>query len=85
MRVANEVLVNSLNVLKDVKFPVIVGIITTYALVIPLSYLFVKKLGFDISYVWLVFILDESLRRFILTKRFKSKRWIKKVDYNDEK
>ena len=77
MRVSNEILVNSLNVLKDVKFPVIVGIVTTYILVIPLSYLFVSKLGMGLRAVWIIFILDEALRRLLFTLRFKSGKWMK--------
>lgn len=77
MRVSNEILVNSLNVLKDVKFPVIVGIVTTYVLVIPLSYLFVSKFGMGLRAVWIIFILDEALRRLLFTLRFKSGKWMK--------
>lgn len=84
MRVANEILVNSLNVLKDVKFPVIVGIITTYALVIPLAYLFVTKLGMGLRAVWIIFILDEALRRLLFTIRFKSGKWMKINEVDDE-
>ncbi|MBP2070151.1 MULTISPECIES: MATE family efflux transporter [Anaerococcus] len=83
MRVSNEILVNSLNVLKDVKYPVMVGIITTYALVIPLSYLAVNKLGMGLQSVWIVFIIDESLRRLLFTKRFKSGKWIKLNEVED--
>ena len=83
MRVANEVLVNSLNVLKDVKFPVIVGIITTYILVIPLSYLLVSKLGMDLRAIWIIFIIDESLRRLLFTLRFKSEKWMQINEVND--
>lgn len=84
MRVANEILVNSLNVLKDVKFPVIVGIVTTYALVIPLAYLFVTKLGMGLRAVWIIFILDEALRRLLFTIRFKSGKWMKINEVDDE-
>lgn len=77
MRVSNEILVNSLNVLKDVKFPVIVGIVTTYILVIPLSYLFVSKFGMGLRAVWIIFILDEAIRRLLFTLRFKSGKWMK--------
>jgi len=77
MRVSNEILVNSLNVLKDVKFPVIVGIVTTYVLVIPLSYLFVSKFSMGLRAVWIIFILDEALRRLLFTLRFKSGKWMK--------
>ena len=84
MRVANEILVNSLNVLKDVKFPVVVGIITTYALVIPFSYLFVSKLGMGLRAVWIIFILDEALRRLLFTIRFKSGKWMKINEVDDE-
>lgn len=83
MRVANEILVNSLNVLKDVKFPVIVGIITTYALVIPFSYLFVSKLGMGLRAVWIIFILDEVLRRLLFTIRFKSGKWMRINEVDD--
>ena len=83
MRVANEILVNSLNVLKDVKFPVVVGIITTYALVIPFSYLFVSKLGMGLRAVWLIFILDEVLRRLLFTIRFKSGKWMRINEVDD--
>ena len=83
MRVANEILVNSLNVLKDVKFPVVVGIITTYALVIPFSYLFVSKLGMGLRAVWIIFILDEALRRLLFTVRFKSGKWMRINEVDD--
>ena len=83
MRVANEILVNSLNVLKDVKFPVVVGIITTYALVIPFSYLFVSKLGMGLRAVWIIFILDEALRRLLFTIRFKSGKWMRINEVDD--
>ena len=72
MRVSNEILVSNLNLVKEVKYPVIVGVITTYALVIPLAYISVKKLGLDLNAVWIVFIIDESLRRILFTKRFKA-------------
>ena len=86
MRVSNEILVNSLNVLKDVKFPVIVGIVTTYILVIPLSYLLVSKFGMGLRAVWIIFILDEALRRLLFTLRFKSGKWMKinEVDHGNE-
>ncbi len=84
MRVANEILVNSLNVLKDVKFPVIVGIVTTYILVIPLSYLLVTKFGLGLRAVWIIFILDEALRRLLFTMRFKSGKWMKINEVDDE-
>lgn len=84
MRVANEILVNSLNVLKDVKFPVIVGIVTTYILVIPLSYLLVTKFGLGLRAVWIIFIIDEALRRLLFTMRFKSGKWMKINEVDDE-
>mgnify|MGYP002711909338 CR=1 FL=1 len=84
MRVANEILVSSLNVLRDVKYPVMVGIITTYVLVIPLSYLLVNKLKMGLVAVWIVFILDETLRRILFTRRIKSGKWIKINEARDE-
>jgi MATE efflux family protein len=83
MRVSNEILVSNLNLVKEVKYPVIVGVITTYALVIPLAYISVKKLGLDLNAVWIVFIIDESLRRILFTKRFKEGKWIKLNEENN--
>lgn len=76
MRVANEILINSLNVVKDVRYPVIVGISTTYLLVIPLSYLMVSKLGMGLRSVWIIFIIDEGIRRLLFSMRLKSGKWI---------
>ncbi len=75
MRCANECLVNELNVLKDVVYPVKIGILVTYIFVIPIFFLLVKKLGQGILAIWLIFILDESLRRYLLTRRIRSKKW----------
>ena len=83
MRVSNEILVSNLNLVKEVKYPVIVGVITTYALVIPLAYISVKKLGLDLNAVLRVFIIDESLRRILFTKRFKEGKWIKLNEENN--
>ena len=77
MRVANEILINSLNVVKDVRYPVIVGISTTYLLVIPLSYLMVSKLGIGLRSVWIIFIIDEAIRRLLSSMRLKSGKWMK--------
>lgn len=77
MRVANEILVNSLNLVKDVRYPVIVGISTTYLLVIPLSYLMVSKLGMGLRSVWIIFIIDETIRRLLFSMRLKSGKWMK--------
>lgn len=84
MRVANEILVNSLNVLKDVKYPVIIGIATTYLFVLPLCYLLVKKMGMGLVAIWIIFIIDESLRRVLLTRRFKSLKWLNICRSEDE-
>ena len=77
MRVANEILINSLNVVKDVRYPVIVGISTTYLLVIPLSYLIVSKLGMGLRSVWIIFLIDEAIRRLLFSMRLKSGKWMK--------
>lgn len=84
MRVSNEILISSLNVLKDVRFPVMVAILTTYLLVIPLAYLSVNKLGMGLKAVWIVFILDETLRRILLTRRFKSGKWMAANDTENQ-
>ena len=81
-RVANEILVNELNVLKDVKYPVTIGIIFTYAFVIPLSFLFVRVFHLGIIGIWTISILDELIRRILLSRRLKGSKW-RKINENE--
>lgn len=75
-RVANEILVNELNVLKDVKYSVSIGMLVNYAFVLPASFIVVNILGLGIKSIWLIFIIDEMLRRVLFDRRIKSKKFM---------
>lgn len=74
-RVANCILISNLNSAGDVKFPVIVGIVITYCLTIPLSYLFSVVFGWGIYGIWIVSSIDEWIRASIFYIRWKKEKW----------
>ena len=78
-RAANVVLIGSLNAAGDVRFPVIIGIISMWVICVPLSYVVGVHFGFGLVGIWMVFILDEWLRAFLLLWRWKSRSWMKIV------
>lgn len=75
LRVSNEILVMSLNVLKDVNYPVFSSLIVTYLMKIPLAYLFTKVFSLGIFGIWTIFILDEFIRAMLFVRRLKNKEW----------
>jgi putative MATE family efflux protein len=76
-RVGNEILIAGLNVTGDVKYPVIIGILVTYLFTVPASMIFGGYLQLGLIMVWIIFILDEGLRVFIFSKRWKNNKWQK--------
>lgn len=67
----NEIVIAGLQVVKDVKYPVFIGVIVTYLFTIPFSYLTGVWLSLGIIGVWLIFILDEGLRAILFYRRWK--------------
>ncbi|WP_312116052.1 MATE family efflux transporter [Brevibacillus reuszeri] len=74
-RTFNIVLIGSLNAGGDVRFPVIVGIISMWGLSVPLSYFFGISLGFGLAGIWWAFIIDEWLRGLLMLWRWRSRSW----------
>ncbi len=78
-RAANCILIAGLNSAGDVKFPVVVGIIVTYIITVPMSYIIGIKLGYGIQGIWFVSIVDEWIRATIFYLRWKKGNW-KNID-----
>lgn len=78
-RAANSILISVLNSAGEVKFPVIVGLIITYIITIPLSYIVSIKMNFGIVGIWITSIIDEWIRATIFYIRWKKGNW-RKID-----
>lgn len=74
----NEITIAGLQVIKDVKYPVYIGLIVTYLFTIPLSYLIGVHFALGIIGVWVVFIFDEGLRAALMVRR-----WLRKLNYEE--
>lgn len=77
-RAVNIVLMGSLKSVGDVRFPVIIGIISMWGVAVLLSYVFGITLGLGLLGIWLAQGIDEWLRGLFAWKRWKSKVWLKK-------
>ncbi|MGM9987785.1 MAG: MATE family efflux transporter [Bacillaceae bacterium] len=77
-RAFNLVIIGSLRAAGDVKFPVIVGIISMWGVSVSLSYFFGIILELGLVGVWIGMIADEWLRGLLMLQRWKSKAWVKK-------
>ncbi|RDY27096.1 MATE family efflux transporter [Romboutsia weinsteinii] len=78
-RAANSILIAQLNSAGDVRFPVITGMVVTYFLTIPMSFIVGVVLGYGICGVWVVSIIDEWIRATLFYIRWKKGNW-KKID-----
>ncbi len=74
-RTANVLLVSTLNVAGDVKYPVFISIIVVWGFVIPMSFIVGIWLDYGIIGIWIVFILDEWIRACFLFLRWKKGYW----------
>ena len=74
-RTANVILVSTLNVAGDVKYPVFISMIVVWGFVIPMSFIIGVWLGYGLVGIWIVFILDEWIRALLLFLRWKKGHW----------
>jgi Na+-driven multidrug efflux pump len=74
-RAMNIVLMNSLKSAGDVRFPVIIGIISMWGIAVSLSYLLGVHYGLGLLGIWLAQGADEWLRGCFALKRWLSKPW----------
>ncbi|MCM3739485.1 MATE family efflux transporter [Oceanobacillus luteolus] len=77
-RAFNMVLMGSLKSVGDVRFPVVIGIISMWGIAVVFSYLFGIHLGLGLLGVWLAQGMDEWFRGIFAYRRWKSQPWLRK-------
>ena len=77
-RAMNIVLMGSLKSVGDVRFPVVIGIISMWGVAAVLSYVLGITIGLGLLGVWLAQGIDEWFRGLFALKRWLSQPWIKK-------
>jgi len=76
-RACNMVLISSLNAAGDVRYPVIVGIISMWGISVPLAFLMGVVLDMGLAGIWLAFAIDEWVRAALMFYRWRRKAWQK--------
>lgn len=74
-RVPNMVVSNCLRGAGDVRFPVIVGVLSMWTFAVGLSYLLGIHFGLGLIGVWIAFICDEWFRGLVMLRRWRSREW----------
>ncbi|KGX83937.1 MATE family efflux transporter [Pontibacillus marinus] len=77
-RATNLVVIHSLRGAGDVKFPVIVGILSMWGISVTFAWFFGLFLGLGLVGIWIGFIADEWLRGLIMINRWRGKKWTDK-------
>lgn len=66
---------NALRAAGDVKYPMVISIISMWAFRILLSYIFTHHLGFGVLSIWIAMVVDWVFRSCFLVIRWKRKKW----------
>ncbi|MCY9517500.1 MATE family efflux transporter [Paenibacillus apiarius] len=74
-RACNMVLISSLNAAGDVKFPVLIGLVSMWGLSVPLAYLFGIIFELGLTGIWLAFAIDEWVRALVMLRRWRKRAW----------
>ncbi|MYL49208.1 MATE family efflux transporter [Halobacillus litoralis] len=77
-RAFNLVVINSLRAAGDVRFPVIVGILSMWGIQVTIAWIFGLHFAYGLIGIWIGFIVDEWLRGVLMLRRWKSRIWLKK-------
>ncbi len=74
-QVINLILFNSLKAVGDVNRPVIINLSITFAVAIPLSWLFASHLEFGVKGLWYALILEELIKASAMFFRWRYRSW----------
>jgi putative MATE family efflux protein len=74
----NLVIISSLRAAGDVKFPIMMGIISMWGVSVPLAYLLGIVLNLGLAGIWIAFAADEWLRGLFMLWRWRKRRWQRK-------
>jgi putative MATE family efflux protein len=77
-RVFNLVIINSLKAAGDVKFPVFMGVISTWSAAVLLSYVLGVHFNLGLIGVWIGYMTDEWTRGIFMLFRWRSRLWERK-------
>ena len=80
-RVGNEIMIASLNVMGDVRYPVVIAVIVTYLFTVPAAFLIGRVWHWGIAFIWLVFIIDEGFRLWLFIRRWNRGQWMEQALY----
>ena len=84
-RAVNIVLMSSLKSAGDVRFPVIIGIISMWTFSVGFGYLFGITFGLGLLGIWIAQGLDEWFRAIFAIKRWLSRPWERKYTHQTNK
>ncbi|MFG6496872.1 MATE family efflux transporter [Fictibacillus sp. UD] len=73
----NLVIISSLRAAGDVKFPVVMGVISMWGVSVPLAYLLGITFDLGLVGIWLAFTADEWLRGLFMLSRWRKRKWQK--------
>ncbi|UXR86824.1 MATE family efflux transporter [Staphylococcus felis] len=79
IRAMNNYMVDLLNVAGDVRYPVLINVVTTWCLLIPLSYLTAFTLGWGYIGMILMNMIEEGIRFILMMRRWQQGIWKSKL------
>ncbi|MCM3719071.1 MATE family efflux transporter [Fictibacillus phosphorivorans] len=71
----NLVIISSLRAAGDVKFPVVIGVISMWGVSVTLAYLLGIIFDMGLAGIWIAFIADEWLRGLFMLARWRKRKW----------
>lgn len=74
-RACNMVLISSLNAAGDVRYPVLIGIISMWGISVPAAFLLGIVLHMGLAGIWLAFAIDEWVRAAMMFFRWRKRAW----------
>lgn len=75
-RASNLVIGNSLRGAGDVKFPVIISVLSMWGVSVTLCYVLGVVLDLGLTGIWIAFAADECFRGVLMYRRWKSRAWV---------
>jgi len=79
----NVIFERALQTAGDARFAAISSVLIMWLVSVPLAYLFGIQLGYGLYGIWLSFVLDEWMRGCILYLRWRSRRWERQLNIEE--
>lgn len=79
-RVFNIVVINSLRAAGDARYPVLIGMASTWGVMAFGSWLLGTWMGYGLVGVWAAMIVDEWLRGLLMYRRWKQRKWLQHAE-----